>query len=352
MPTTSPPATILVTGANGYLGLWIVRALLERGYLVRGTVRTSAAAQTVLDTIQQRHPAHVKNIECILVPDITIVGAFNEAVRGVSGVIHTASPMTFGIEDPEEYFKPAIGGTVGILKSVREHGEDVKRVVITSSIAAIVGTAGPPGVYSEDTWNEVAVRVVEEQGKAAPGEIKYLASKVHSERAAWKFYHEHKSELPWELCTILPSWTIGPPPSELPSPAAMGSTPGYMYSQLFSVPPPPQRQPPCFNYVDVHDVVELHVRALEVEAAGGERIIASSHVCSWQDWLNAANDLAVLPGLDKGNLAAAKSYPPHPECSNEKAKRIFGYTFKTVPETLREVYADFSARGWLRHLEG
>ena len=60
----------------------------------------------------------------------------------------------------------------------------------------------------------------------------------------------------------------------------MGSTPRYLYDQLFAVPAPAQREPPCFNYVDVHDAVEMHVRALEVEAAGGERFIASSRTPS------------------------------------------------------------------------
>ncbi|KAI0653486.1 hypothetical protein C8Q70DRAFT_927625, partial [Cubamyces menziesii] len=205
--------------------------------------------------------------------------------------------------------------------------------------------------YAEDVWNDDAVRIVAEQGRKAPGDVKYMASKTLAERAAWEFMREHKDAVKFDLCTILPSWSMGVsiPSNDPSSPAEMGSTPRYLYDQLFAVPAPAQREPPCFNYVDVHDAVEMHVRALEVEAAGGERFIASSHVCSWQDWRTA---LSVLPKLDKGDPKATESCPPHPTCSNEKAQRLLGMKFRTVPETFKEVYEYFDARGWLADLQG
>ncbi|KAI0368231.1 NAD(P)-binding protein [Pilatotrama ljubarskyi] len=354
MPIVTPPATltVLVTGANGYLGLWIVRALLERGYSVRATVRGASAARTVTEVVERRLPAQSKNIKCVLVPDIALQGAFDDAVRDVDAIIHTASPVKFDEEDPEAYIKPAVDGTLSILRSALRHGRNVKRVVITSSIAAVMSTFAPPGVYSEEHWNEDAVRTVREQGRNAPGDIKYIASKALSEKAAWDFMNEHKDQASFDLCTILPSWTMGPPSDDPESPSAMSWAPGYLYSQVFAQPPPRTRDYPYFNYVDVHDAVELHVRALEVPAAGGQRFIASFCVCSWQDWLNAANDLGVLPGLDKGHPEATKDRGAQPVCSGAKATSVFGIKFRTVPETFKEVYEYFSARGWLRHLEG
>ncbi|KAH9896101.1 NAD(P)-binding protein [Cubamyces lactineus] len=352
MPSVSSSATVLVTGANGFYGLWVVRALLERGYTVKGAVRSPTAADTLKRFVKDKYPARAAKFQTIIVPDITAAGAFDDAVKDVSAVVHTASPMTFAEEDPEAYTKPAVGGTIGILQSVSKHGTNVKRVVITSSVAAVFRTDAPPGLYAEDVWNDDAVRIVAEQGRKAPGDIKYMASKTLAERAAWGFMHEHKDAVKFDLCTILPSWSMGIPSNDPSSPAEMGSTPRYLYDQLFAVPAPAQREPPCFNYVDVHDAVEMHVRALEVEAAGGERFIASSHVCSWQDWLNAASALGVLPKLDKGDPKAAESCPPHPTCSNEKAQRLLGMKFRTVPETFKEVYEYFDARGWLADLQG
>ncbi|KAI0325586.1 NAD(P)-binding protein [Cubamyces sp. BRFM 1775] len=351
MPTVSAPTNVLVTGANGYLGLWIVRALLERGYSVKGTVRSPAVADTITQFVKEKYPEQAAKFECVVVPDITAEGAFDGAVADVSAVIHTASPVLFAEEDPESCIGPAVRGTVSILRSVLKHGTHVKRVIITSSIAAVLSTSSPSGLYTEEMWNDEVVRIVREQGRDAPGDLKYIASKALSEKAAWEFVQDHKDGMKFDLCTILPSWVFGPLPRDLSSPLEMGSTPRYMYDQLFAVPAPLPREPPCINYVDVHDVVDAHIRALEVEAAGGERIIISSGVCSWQDWLNAAHALGVLPKLDRGDLEATAIYPPHPTCSNEKAKRILDIRFKTVPDIFKEVYEQWSALGWLAHLE-
>ncbi|KAJ8489564.1 hypothetical protein ONZ51_g2838 [Trametes cubensis] len=351
MPTVSAPTNVLVTGANGYLGLWIVRALLERGYSVKGAVRSRTVADTISRFIQDKYPEQAAKFRCVLVPDITVDGAFDDAVADVSAVIHTASPVLLAEEDPDSCIKPAVGGTVSILHSVLKYGTHVKRVIITSSIAAVFSTYGPSGLYTEEMWNDDAVKTVREQGRDAPGDLKYAASKVLSEKAAWEFVHDHKDDIKFDLCTVLPSWVMGPLPRDLSSPSEMGSSPRHLYDQLFAVPAPPRREPRCFNYVDVHDVVDVHVRALEVEAAGGERILVSSHVCTWQDWLDAAKALGVLPKLDKKDPLAEGDYPPHPTSSNEKAKRLFNMEFKTLPETFKEVYEQWSALGWLAHLE-
>ncbi|KAH9896116.1 NAD-P-binding protein [Cubamyces lactineus] len=352
MPTVFAPTNVLVTGANGFLGLWIVRALLERGYSVKGTVRYQAIADTIVQFIKEEYPAQATKFQCGVVPDITVDGAFDSVVTDVSAVIHTASPVVFTEEDPEACIKPAVGGTVSILRSVQQHGTHVKRVIITSSIAAVVNTYAPSGVYTEEVWNDDAVKTVREQGRDAPGDLKYNASKALSERAAWEFVRDNKSDIKFDLCTVLPSWVMGPLPRDLSSPLKMGSSPRHLYEQLFVMPAPSPREPRYFNYVDIHDVVDVHVRALEVEAAGGERIIVSSHVCNWQDWLDAAKALGVLPKLDKEDPVTAGGDPAHPTCSNEKAKRIFDMKFKTLPETFKEVYEQWSALGWLAHLEG
>lgn len=95
----------------------------------------------------------------------------------------------------------------------------------------------------------------------------------------------------------------------------MGSTPGFLYSQLFAVPPPAQREPPCFNYVDVRDAVEMHVRALEIEAAGGERFIASSRkpfVCIEVYYSPMANLIfALYRRLQLARLAYVSSHTTH-----------------------------------------
>lgn len=71
-------------------------------------------------------------------------------------MLHTASPFHYNVQDPvKDFLDPAIKGTTSILKAVKAYAPTVKRVVITSSYAAIVNVKGHPKVYSEKVWNPV-----------------------------------------------------------------------------------------------------------------------------------------------------------------------------------------------------
>jgi nucleoside-diphosphate-sugar epimerase len=71
-------------------------------------------------------------------------------------VLHTASPFHFNVQDPvKDFLDPAIKGTTGILHAIKAHAPEVKRVVITSSFAAIVNPKQHPKVYNEENWNPV-----------------------------------------------------------------------------------------------------------------------------------------------------------------------------------------------------
>ncbi|KAL1938000.1 hypothetical protein VTO73DRAFT_12011 [Trametes versicolor] len=355
MPTLSPPATILVTGANGYVGCWVVRALLEKGYTVLGAVRTKEKADALFSLISSKHPSRARAFDCLLIPDIAAEDAIDPFLEGVHGVVHTATPVTFALEDPEAYIRPAVDGTLGILRAATKH-KDIKRVVVTSSIGAIAETVQEETrVYTEEDWNEFAVKQVRELGKAATGWWKYDASKVLAEQAAWKFYEDNKGTISYELSTIVPGWILGPIPDDPSSPDAFTTpSPILEWKQLFEVPPPEKPIPAIFNYVDIRDVTEMHVRALELPEAAGQRFTAVSHVCTWQDWFNAAQEQNFLPSLAKIHPVVAEdkdALPAHPIFSNEKAQRLLGMMFKTVPETLQDLVADFGGRGWLKHLE-
>lgn len=89
--------------------------------------------------------------------DIIIVINAPQAVKSnppFDYVLHTASPFHFNVQDPvKDFLDPAIKGTTGILKAIKAHAPTVKRVVITSSFAAIINPKKHPRVYSEKEWN-------------------------------------------------------------------------------------------------------------------------------------------------------------------------------------------------------
>jgi uncharacterized protein YbjT (DUF2867 family) len=99
MPTLAPNsgALILVTGANGYIAVHLVRELLEKGYRVRGTVRAESKATHLRKTFA----SYGDKLELVIVDDITKEGAFDEAVKGVDAVEHTASPFHTRFDDPQ-----------------------------------------------------------------------------------------------------------------------------------------------------------------------------------------------------------------------------------------------------------
>ncbi|KAI0759548.1 NAD-P-binding protein [Trametes elegans] len=353
MPAISPPGRVLITGANGYVGCWVVRALLEKGYAVRGVVRTEEKARALEALVRDKHPDRASAFDCVVIPDISVEGVVEPHLGDVEGIVHTATPVTFALEDPEDYIRPAVEGTLGVLQSVAKF-KDIKRIVVTSSVGAISETyIEKTRVFTEDDWNDYAVGQARMLGKAASGFIKYDCSKVLSEKAAWDFWEKNKDALSYDLSVVAPSWILGPIPDDPPSPTAFTSpSPKLMWAQLFADPAPLEPSPLCFNYVDIRDVTEMHVRALEREEAGGHRFISSSHVCTWDDWLNAARKLGILPGLTKLHSKTDRGQlPPHPIFSNTKARQLLGIEFKTVPETLQDLAEDFGKRGWLRHLE-
>ena len=101
-------------------------------------------------------------------------------------MLHIASPCHFDAKDPWDIIRPAVTSTVNILGSCVRAGNSVKRVVITSSFAAILDPSKkPPNSYTEEDWNESSPRNSKEQGNDQASLDAYRASKTLAERAAW-----------------------------------------------------------------------------------------------------------------------------------------------------------------------
>ena len=132
MPLTEAP--VLVTGASGFIAAHVIRELLARGYRVRGTVRSLARAREL--AYLRELPGAAERLE-LVEADLMREGSFDAAAEGVHHVMHTASPYVLHAEDPQrDLVDPAVKGTRTVLASCKKAGT-VKRVVLTSSMAAI-----------------------------------------------------------------------------------------------------------------------------------------------------------------------------------------------------------------------
>ena len=131
---------VVLTGATGFLGFRVLVLALKAGYNVRVVVRSTSKLNKILNapSFKSLNPSS-KQFSHIVVPDMVVPGAFDEAVKGATYVIHCASPIpSFGDAAPtpeqyEEFFiNTARKSTVGLLESIQKAGT-VARVVITSS---------------------------------------------------------------------------------------------------------------------------------------------------------------------------------------------------------------------------
>ena len=150
---------VLVTGATGFVAGWIIRRLLEEGVTVHATVRDPGDAGRLrhLNALPRAHGAELRFFGADLLGN----GSFAEAMAGCGVVFHTASPFTSTVKDPErELIEPALLGTRNVLNQARKT-DSVRRVVLTSSCAAIYTDAAdcadaPGGILTEAIWNATA----------------------------------------------------------------------------------------------------------------------------------------------------------------------------------------------------
>ena len=215
---------IVVTGANGYIAAWCTKTLLLQGYTVLGVVRSETAASTV----KQLFSDFGARFEACIVPDYGKVrfvwlieyrvwtdggvqeGAFDEIATSIDAILHIASPCHFDTADPKDLIEPAIAGTVNVLRSCMRAGSTVKRVVITSSTAAVFHWSTSTGVLDESVWNKGSPREVELKGKETDPRDIYSASKTLAERAAWALIDQHRHDAPFDLVALTPPWVFGP----------------------------------------------------------------------------------------------------------------------------------------------
>lgn len=197
-PATTTTTKVCVTGASGFIGSWLVMRLLERGYVVRATVRDPGNAKKVKHLLDL--PQAKTNLT-LWKADLADEGSFDEAISGCSGVFHVATPMDFESKDPEnEVIKPTISGVLDIIKSCAKAGT-VKRLVFTSSAGTVNVQEHQRPQYDETCWSDLDFIY----DKKMTGWM-YFVSKTLAEKAAWEAAKENNIE----FISIIPTLVVGP----------------------------------------------------------------------------------------------------------------------------------------------
>ncbi|EPE07687.1 nadph-dependent methylglyoxal reductase gre2 [Ophiostoma piceae UAMH 11346] len=316
---------VLVTGGSGFIAAHIVEQLLAKGHSVVTTVRSEAKAAH----IYKAHPELGKDrLQIEIVPELTQPDAFDKTVQipGIEIVLHTASPFHYRVTDPvKDLVDPAVIGTTGILKSIKKYAPQVRRVVITSSFAAILDNDNweqPSTLYTEKSWNPVTI----EDAKKDPG-TGYRASKTLAEQAAWDFIKNEKPN--FDLATINPPAVLGPIAHHLESLSGINTSNERIVHALTGVWKKDAKIPEpgvALIWVDVRDVAEAHILAgLEKPELGGHRLFTTEGFFDNQQ---------VLQILQKNFPQYADRLPPAGTAGGLGPKEHFQYDNKETEKLL------------------
>ncbi|KAK9776151.1 putative Dihydroflavonol 4-reductase [Seiridium cardinale] len=164
------------------------KGLVLAGYAVRGTVRSRKSVDGLVAALSD----YIKNglLEIVEVPDITVSGAFDSSLEGVTDVAHLATPVSVTNTDVVGIYLAALQGTLSILDSTLRYA-GIESFVFMSSVAAFISYS-QPRTYTEADWHDESVEIVDEQGAAAGGLMVYTASKVKAERVFWSWIESKK----------------------------------------------------------------------------------------------------------------------------------------------------------------
>lgn len=337
--------TALVTGASGYIGSWVCKYLLEEGYTVRATVRSKAKTERYAH-LQAVADAGVGRLE-FWEADLLQEGAFDAAAKGCDVVYHIASPFITQVKDPQrELIDPALLGTRNVLQAATRSGT-VKKVILTSSAAAIYGDVQDMSrqglsTLTEEHWNTTS----------SLEHVPYSYSKLLAEKEAWAIAGAQDQ---WQLVVLNPTFVLGPslaPASDSESIKLVRD----MLRGKYATGVPDLN----FGFVDVRDVAKAHLLAEQNPKAQGRYIICNKAMpvleigqliakaserrlglpfMTTPKWLTVL--LGPLFGLTRDFMRNNVGYPLR--FDNSKGIRELGIEYRDIEESVQDMVAEMRA---------
>ena len=251
---------VLVTGATGYIGLHCIQQLLDQGYAVNGSLRSLERKDEIFESLESNNTSteHLKLFSFNLNED----DGWDEGMEGCDYLIHVASPIALERKSEDFFVKPAVSGVKRALKFAKKH--NIKKVILTSSVAAIYHGIELKEYYDESDWSD----------PENPSIDHYSKSKTLAEKAAWDFIEAEGK--PFEFSVINPALVIGPSLSN-----DLGESNKAI--QMVATGKMPVAVPLQFGYVDVRDVAAAHILAMQKQASDGERFALAEKDMWYED---------------------------------------------------------------------
>lgn len=322
---TTTTESVCVTGANGFIGSWLVRTLLEQGYT---TIHASIYPGSDASHLFSLPGASSPDVRLIVSEaDVLDYEAVAKAVYGCTGVFHVASPCT--LEDPKdpqkELVEPAVQGTLNILEAARR--SKVRRVVITSSISAIVPNPSWPSSkpFDESSWTDLHYCKSRQKW--------YPVSKTLAEKAAWEFAEKHGMD----VVAIHPATCLGP----LLQPILNASC--AVLQQLLQGSKDTQEYH-WLGAVHVKDVAKAQVLLFESPKASG-RYLCTNGIYQFSEFAERVSNL--YPEFPVHRFAG-ETQPGLMACK-DAAKRLIdlGLVFTPIEDAVRDTVESLKAKGFV-----
>ena len=251
---------VLVTGATGYIGLHCIQQLLDQGYAVNGSLRSLERKDEIIKSLESHNTSteHLKLFSFNLNED----EGWDDGMEGCDYLIHVASPIALERKSEDFFVKPAVAGVKRALKFAKKH--NIKKVILTSSVAAIFHGIELKEYYDENDWSD----------PENPSIDHYSKSKTLAEKAAWDFIEAEGK--PFEFSVINPALVIGPSLSK-----DLGESNKAI--QMVATGKMPVAVPLQFGYVDVRDVAAAHILAMQKQVSDGERFALAEKDMWYED---------------------------------------------------------------------
>ncbi|KAK6263937.1 hypothetical protein SCA6_019371 [Theobroma cacao] len=319
---------VCVTGANGFIGSWLVRTLLEDGYTrIHASIYPGSDASHLFSLPGATSP----NVRLeVYEADILDYTSVLKAVEGCQGVFHVASPCS--LEDPKdphrELVMPAVQGTLNVLEAART--AKVRRVVLTSSISAIVPNPNwdpeTKGSFDESSWTDVEYCKSRQKW--------YPVSKTLAEKAAWEYAEKHGMD----VVAINPATCLGP----LLQPSLNASS--AVLQQLLQGSQDTQEHH-WLGAVHVRDVAKAQILLFNAPAASG-RYLCTNGIYQFAHFAQTVSQL--FPHYPVHRFTG-ETQPGLVSCK-DAAKRLMklGLDFTPVEEAVREAVESMQAKGFLK----
>ncbi|KAI4313932.1 hypothetical protein L6164_026874 [Bauhinia variegata] len=314
-----------VTGGTGFIAAYLVKALLEKGHTVRTTVRNPVDVEKVgflweLNGAKERLK--------ILKADLLEEGSFDEAVHGVDGVFHTASPVIVPYDDNIQatLIDPCVKGTLNVLNSCVK--ADVKRVVLTASCSTIryrydVQQLCP---LDESHWSDPEY--------CKRYRLWYAYAKTTAEREAWQV----AKETGLDLVVVNPSFVVGP---------LLAPQPTSTLLMILSIVKGFVEEYPntTVGFVHIDDVIAAHILAMEEAKASG-RLICSSSVAHWSQIIEMLR--AKYPSYPYANKCSSQEGDNNPHSMDTTKIAQLGFpAFKSLEQMFDDCIKSFQDKGLL-----